>query len=274
MFSELVKNFILTVKGKNRTESKVAIFSKLTILMMKKKFTKGKNVTEKISGYHITGTDYFSLDFLYKEIFCEANYFFKTSALKPVIIDCGGNIGMATLYFKKIYPDSRVITFEPNPEAFSLLEKNIRDNNIKNVECHNVALYDEEKQISFFISEESGVLRSSLKKDRGGKTELLVSSKRLSDYLKTIDKIDLIKIDVEGAEINIIEDLFRSGTLAKADRYIIEYHHNMNNEKPQLSDFLKRFEAVGFKYSINARFYRLDGFQEILLYFYKNERNK
>jgi hypothetical protein len=40
---------------------------------------------------------------------------FKTDSRNPIIIDCGANIGVATIYFKRLYPDSRILSFEANP---------------------------------------------------------------------------------------------------------------------------------------------------------------
>lgn len=269
MFLDLLQNIYYAKVAKPRGIKKLHILITLLKFSFKKKFIKSgrKEVGGKFFKYHVIGFDYDSLAFLYKELFCFGNYFFKSTTKNPVIIDCGANIGMSTMYFKNLFPDARIIAFEANPDTYGILKKNIENNNLSNVEVHNVALYDQEKEISFFTS--SSNLRASIRKDRGGANELIIPAKKLSDYLKKIEKVDLIKIDVEGAELNIIQDLYDSSLLQKADQYIIEYHHNLSNENPSLSEFLAKFESQGFNYSIKANFYRIKGFQEILLYFYK-----
>jgi FkbM family methyltransferase len=55
----------------------------------------------------------------------------------------------------------------------------------------------------------------------------MVKCERLSKTLASLDRVDRVKIDVEGAEWAILNDLIASGTLAKPERYIIEYHHDI-----------------------------------------------
>jgi FkbM family methyltransferase len=215
MISELLRSLYFTKISKYQGREKLNVFFTLLKLSFKKTFFgRNKEVCERFFGYKVLGTDYQSMDFLYKEIFCSGNYFFKASSKCPVVIDCGANIGMATLYFKKLFPDAKVIGFEANPKIYQILKKNILNNNFSNVEMNNVALYDEEKELSFY-AESAGNLRGSLREDRGGKNKVIVQAKKLSTFINHLDKIDLIKIDVEGAEANIINDLFNSSLLSK-----------------------------------------------------------
>ena len=64
-----------------------------------------------------------SFDFQREEIFRREQYRFETDAPAPFIVDCGANIGMATLYFKSLYPDATVLAFEPDPAAFACLQE-------------------------------------------------------------------------------------------------------------------------------------------------------
>lgn len=68
------------------------------------------------------------LRILFREIFIEPSYFFRTERPHPLIVDCGSNIGMSVIFFKLLYPDARVLAFEPDPAPFELLEQNIRTN--------------------------------------------------------------------------------------------------------------------------------------------------
>jgi len=58
-----------------------------------------------------------SLRLLYDEIFAREEYLFETSTPQPVIFDCGANIGMATPFFKWLYPESRVMCVEADPRT-------------------------------------------------------------------------------------------------------------------------------------------------------------
>jgi hypothetical protein len=65
------------------------------------------------------------LEHLYREIFVRQYYYFRANTDHPVIFDCGANLGMATLFFKWLYPKSRVEAFEPDPGTFAVLQKNV-----------------------------------------------------------------------------------------------------------------------------------------------------
>ncbi len=252
------------------SEKILAFIASIRLMIKSKMYSKtNSKVNANFLNYRFYAYDYQVIEFLFNEVFLTNEYYFKSTKTEPLIIDCGANIGMSILYFKKMYPHSKIIAFEANPYAFMLLEENIKTNNIKNVEIHNIALFDRQTEIPFFIGDNIGTLLGSIKKERGGNSELLVKAERLSDFLKNIDSVDLIKIDVEGAEVNIISDLFDSSTINKANEYIIEYHHNMNDEKSNLSSFLQKFELNGFNYNIKTSFRDLNSFQDILIHFYK-----
>ena len=66
-----------------------------------------------------------------------------------VVIDCGANIGYYSLLFSKLVGDSgKVFAFEPDPTNFSLLQKNLKENNIKNVIALNLAVSDKNEKKS------------------------------------------------------------------------------------------------------------------------------
>jgi len=77
-----------------------------------------------------------------QEIFENHEYFFSSPKQSPRIIDCGSHIGLATLYFKKLFPLSEITCVEPIPENFALLQKNIEVNNLRSVNLINAAISD------------------------------------------------------------------------------------------------------------------------------------
>lgn len=271
----VIRNIISTVnlscRFRGTTKLKFSVFISLLRLQVKNKYLQSKNniISETFLNYKIFGYDYNILFYLFKEIFIFNEYNFEPKTEEPLIIDCGSNIGMSVLYFKYKFPKSKIVAFEANPYAFSLLQKNIDINNLSNIEIFNNALFDKEQEIPFFIGNSPGTLLGSINKERGGDNKMLVKAKKLSDYLKDIQIIDLIKIDVEGAETNIINDLVDSSCLGKSKEYIIEFHHNMNENEALLSSFLKIFESNGFRYNVKATYSRINDFQDITIHFYK-----
>ena len=182
---------------------------------------------------------------LYQEIFLEEAYHFISENPRPVIIDAGSNVGVSVLYFKHLFPQSQVIAFEANPFAFALLKQNIAQNLIDGVTLHWIALYDKKTTLPFFINFHTHSYAGSLKYGFGTKQKILVPSAPLSDYLSDWKGIDLIKLDIEGAEREVIRDLWMSGMLRKCKQYILEYHQ-IPGESNGFDELCQPFLENGF----------------------------
>lgn len=273
IIQKIIDNIFWAIKADSSFFVQLKIFFMLTRLLFKSKLygQSNKKSYEYFFNYKVVGYSYYSLHFLFKEIFSEKEYYFETDTNNPIIVDCGANIGISLLYFKKLFKDSKVICFEANKHTFDLLNENIKNNNLTNVETHNIALSDTSGEVSFFISENIGTLVGSLDSSRGGDVEIKCKAEKLSKFIKNLDKIHLMKIDVEGAEWLILKDLIETGLINKVDQYIIEYHHRINDEKSKLSEFLIFFEKNGFDYNIKTNYLKKGSFQDILIHFYKDK---
>jgi|TARA_R100000501_G_C2627902_1_gene121932 FkbM family methyltransferase len=121
---------------------------------------------------------------------------------------------MASLYFKWIFPDCRIIAFEPNPSSFALLEKNIKENRLEKLKYYNVGFSDKIGKMLFYIDNSNPTtLRGSIKKGRGGLDEIMVQFTKFSEYIAKYESVDLRKMDVEGAEFEIVKELSSSGSM-------------------------------------------------------------
>lgn len=266
--------------GRNPWE-RLVVFCNMMNLRLRRRFADyGRRArTARILNYKVAGFSYSALDFLFREVFLSGEYFFETSSSVPVIVDCGANIGMSVLYFKHLFPDSRIVAFEPNPNAFRLLQRNVEANGLRNVELYDVALSDRDGDISFFISTDPGTLLGSTRSDyggsvelNGGSVELKARAERLSGYFRRLERIDLVKIDVEGSELKIIDELIEASALRQADQYIIEYHHRINRDASALGAFLRKFEDQGYDYNLKANFRKAGAFQNVIVHLYKEGR--
>ena len=170
--------------------------------------------------FNVHFTSYPELINLFEEIFIYQTYKFTSDDPHPVIIDCGSNIGLSVMYFKMTTPSSVVLAFEPDGETFGLLTKNIRENDLKNVSLYNFALRDFETETTLYKNNQS--LTSSLYNNPGKQKEEIVLTKKLSSYIEK--KVKLIKIDVEGSELAIIDDIISSNKVELVEKLIIEYH--------------------------------------------------
>ncbi|MBE3128584.1 MAG: FkbM family methyltransferase [Actinobacteria bacterium] len=118
-------------------------------------------------------------------------------------IDVGANIGkFSVIVAKNLY--GKVYAIEPHPQTFDILRKNIKLNNLKNVEAINFACSSKKGDIDLYI-DERGTLGHSIKADSKsvGKRKIKVKAICLDDL--EIDNVKLIKIDVEGAESDVLK---------------------------------------------------------------------
>jgi FkbM family methyltransferase len=116
-------------------------------------------------------------------------------------LDIGANIGKYTVMQSKRYKN--VHSFEPIPETHDALRKNTI--NLKNVTLHKVAAWNKEETLTFYIKNNPG----------GNSSEMLelyhdtlnVQAIDLDTYMNGIIGVDLIKIDIEGAEPQALEGM-------------------------------------------------------------------
>lgn len=177
---------------------------------------------------------------LFHEIFVSQIYRFDCDKPIPRIVDCGSHIGLSVLYFKTLYPDSEILAFEPDRESFSILEKNIRVNNLKNVEVFNMALNDSKGLIPFYCesSPEWDSCGNSTVREWGDRTGFRtdnVDGVLLSDYIST--PVDFLKMDIEGAEWKVLNTITNKLHLIK--EIVLEYHICNKESKNILNDVLK-----------------------------------
>jgi FkbM family methyltransferase len=223
-------------------------------------------------GFRVSYLNRGSFRYALREVFFEGDYLFDAGTDEPVILDCGSNIGLATLFFKRLYPKARIACFEADPTTAAVLQKNVEQNNLQNVATHNLMLSNSEGEHSFYVaSNVPGSLMMSGSPDRLSKArEIRVKAGRLSDYID--GPVDLLKMDVEGAEFEVMADLEESGKIAQIQRMVIEYHHKIDGQVSRMAEFLALLQAHGFEYQISGHCYPItkqDTFQDILIGAYR-----
>lgn len=183
----------------------------------------------------------------YREEYIWQQYDFKSKTESPVIFDCGAEIGMSSLYFKSVYPDAKITCFEPSPQAFKNLKKNLRG--FRNIKLVNKALVGNNiKHIDLYNSQKefTHTHNSSIYPDRWEKNDLKkirVETTKLSSFIKS--HLDLLKIDVEGAEDEIFDDLDKNHKLKYVDKIIFEYHRC---KKGSLNKIVRILTKNGFDF--------------------------
>jgi len=118
-------------------------------------------------------------------------------------IDIGAHIGKYTVRIAKGLKTGKVIAIEAHPANFSILQKNIMLNKLKNVIPLNIACWDKDTTVKLY---ESTSYAKHFIGNVSDKKHVLIQAKKLDDILKNLDMqtVELIKIDVEGAEGHVL----------------------------------------------------------------------
>ncbi len=216
----------------------------------------GAKITTRVAGWRVTAFGYGAFSAHFGSKFIDLEYWFATDVPRPFIIDCGANIGTATLFFKTLFPAAEIVAFEPDPRAFEALRVNVRDNHLANVAIQQAAV--------------GGAGQASLyaPTERVGTTEVDVV--RVSRFIDR--QVDLLKIDIEGAEMDVLRELAETGKLALVRQMVIEYHHHMRPEEDRMSELFRLLENAGFGYVVRVPHptpYRPRVYQDILVYAYR-----
>ncbi len=127
-----------------------------------------------------------------------------------VALDIGANIGAYTFKMAQLVGETgRVIAIEPMKWAFNKLKQNMRLNNFQNLIIEKIALSNEsKKELTHF---KSSWLKSGTSDERSKKKEIIQFSS-LDEYLKNtgIDKVQFIKLDVDGYEFNVLQGAIKT----------------------------------------------------------------
>jgi FkbM family methyltransferase len=206
----------LALKGIHRffTNSNERVLFRLSLFNCNSKRYKAMKIN--FLGFRFLVPDCQSFFWQFKEIFVEEYYSFESATKTPLILDCGANIGTSCVYFKKLYPEAKIIAFEANPKIAGILKENIKNNNFNDIEVIDKAVWINNEGIEIGI--EHADASSIYKNDN----KVKVNSVRLKDFLQKYNQIDLLKMDIEGAETEVIKDC--AGSLGNVKNLFIEYH--------------------------------------------------
>ena len=153
----------------------------------------------------------------YVDIFRNGSYFFRCDRSCPVVYDCGANVGVSVAYFKMLYPDARVTAFEPDESVFGYLHRNLSRNGlVAEVALHNAAVWVHSDGVAFDSDGADGGRVAT------GKAVRRVSSVDLAERLADEKRVDLLKMDIEGAESVVLPSLKR--VIHRVRHLFCEYH--------------------------------------------------
>jgi FkbM family methyltransferase len=160
----------------------------------------------------------------HREIFGESCYGEIRLPPRPLVVDAGANIGLFVLFLKRRHADATVIAFEPVEQSAAVLRKNIELHHLSDVTVHTVALgsrretdvpftyyptlpgnstqHPQLKQLQQTVMARTHPARWVARLHQG--RVITVAVERLSTYLDDERRVDLLKVDVEGAELDVL----------------------------------------------------------------------
>jgi FkbM family methyltransferase len=163
----------------------------------------------------------------------------------PVILDCGANIGLSVLNYKRQFPNAEIIAFEPDPRLTPVLRRNLQNNGAGDVAVVEAAAWARHGSA---LWKSDGVVSNRLVgRKNADRDSHSVRTVDLADYLKR--PIDLLKMDIEGAEYPVILHLGRR--LETIKNILIECHLNPNRIGP-FAKLLRVLGSTGFEVFLNS----------------------
>jgi FkbM family methyltransferase len=181
--------------------------------------------------------------FRVKSIFHEGEYklarFSSGQARPKIILDIGANVGLFALYMKLNEPDAVIHCYEPVPSTLRLLVQNTRS--LSGIHVHPYALGNRSGDVAIHLHR-SNTGQNSLKQidgERAYTTTTLVPCRSAGQELDdlNLDRIDVMKIDTEGCELDILESLGQR--VERSDYVLLEFHSEA--DRRALDDYLKNF---------------------------------
>ncbi|PGH08702.1 hypothetical protein AJ80_07823 [Polytolypa hystricis UAMH7299] len=235
-FGELNSPILLTPLSKILQDSKTALFlgssgeidteteSVTDVAIM------GLHLMEMAEGFVCYASGEVEARNVYTEIFenhCYGGPELHLSSEAPFIIDAGAHIGLFSLYMKQEYPLAKIIAFEPAPETSDALHKNLDLHNVSGVVTYPYGLgskastetltyYPAAHANTTFVPKEKELMKKLIAEGLGqdfanelfDNVEIPVPINRLSHFLdryhSDVVEIDLLKIDVEGMELDVL----------------------------------------------------------------------
>lgn len=208
------------------------------------------------NGFTVKVPDTASFIWQYKEIFTEEFYKFKTDKTNPVIYDCGANIGISCLYYFNKYRNAAITAFEADPKIATLLQSNLSNNHVSNTTVIPKAVWIDANGLKIFPDGADG---ASLV---GEGKSFFIETIRLKDYLMKEKEIDFLKMDIEGAEVEVLK--YCGKGLKKAKNIFFEYHNDVSKNQT-LHELLALVSEYGFNYYLKESAQKNKPFVEDLL---------
>ena len=217
-----------------------------------KRFTPG---SIRLMDYDLQYSDLLSFCPQWHDIFIDGALEFRAPSVAPRILDCGGNVGLASLFFKRRFPAARITAYEADPALFAIMKANLAANGAGDIETVQAALWTSNGRVTFQAEGSDSGMIDGLPGAVAG-TSVDVPSLRLRDVIAggangtsaVSDRIDLLKLDIEGAEGAVLADC--ESVLDRVGAIVMDLHEfaPADRQAPRVLSLLTR---AGFTYAVD-----------------------
>lgn len=164
---------------------------------------------------------------VFYQVFYHNYYAFNYSTFLPnvkTIVDAGANIGMASVYFKNLFPDASIISIEPEGSNYEMLRKNTEK--YSNINCIKAGIWNKSCPLKVTDKYEYGNW-GFVVEEIATEAESNVKGISIPDlmHLYNLEEIDILKMDIEGSELEVFQENY--DWLSKVNMLIIETHDFM-----------------------------------------------
>jgi FkbM family methyltransferase len=206
------------------------------------RFTRGRI---RLLDYDLEYVDLLTLCPQWHDLFVKETFQVELGTEAPRVLDCGANVGLASLYFKKRYPRARITAFEADPAIAEVLRGNLRRNGCADVEVVEAAVWTSDGSVQFRREgADSGTIEEFASGLDGARAS--VASVRLARFLET-ESVDLLKLDIEGGEEAVLRDA--RGALERV-RVLLMDLHELDAERRLTPKVLDLLDEAGFVWSL------------------------
>jgi FkbM family methyltransferase len=172
---------------------------------------------------------------------------------EDTVLDIGAHIGAFSVRAARLAHRGRVYAYEPSSKNHDMLTRNRALNGVENLHIENSAVSHTAGQMTLYTPADNAIMGSLLQSVSSFSESVHVTTLHNIVVENSIQRIDLLKVDVEGAEYDILFGC-PAKTLAKVQRIVMEYHE-FDGEKRRHLDLIHLLEEHGFVVAVENGYF-------------------
>lgn len=190
-------------------------------------------------------------DLIFHNIFAFEEYLLKNIEISPkVIIDCGANIGLFSVYMKNKHPKAKIYAVEPDSDNFKMLSKNTE--NFSDITLYNKGVWSVSTKLKVYDKFDGGkwaLVVEPINDNDKAKDAVLIDSISIAQLIKenNIEAVDILKIDIETSEREIFTTNFETW-INNVKIFVLEFHDwlEKGTAQPFFTAITKHIENYSF----------------------------